>query len=183
MRNGKTLYLLLAAAAIILIAMIVILITQGTGAPPQENPTEVPAAHATSPIAMPVHSVEVPDPGEPAGVVYRYLTLWGERDEPGMQTLLIQADSAEPIHDLELVASTEILSIETLSEAEAKELFHGDIYDAPAAMAMVRASFILHYNEEGQDFFLSPAHERTDYTFWLVKENENGNWRIAMQGY
>lgn len=189
MRSNRLIIILLIVAVVLVAAIGAILLLGGSpeqGKAPEGTPLVTPALWAT---ATPT---PLPDPGgadTPEGAVKRYFAYWNAKDRAGMNSCLIESDRIlydsleEDPYELDMLGSVTLTSV-SQSGAEAGEAFGEDIYANPAGTALVLVSYTLTYNDAGKEYYRTAdpvTHE--DFRFWLVKETEGGEWRIAQKGY
>lgn len=184
----KLIPILLICAAVLLIGMGVLWYVLSTDDTPDIPPVEAASIPVETASPTPaVTEAPTPSPEESAAaeaVVRAYLERWNAKDAAGMEALLTPADRGTHTYDeLQYEDRLEIGEIQALPQADAEARFASASLDASGEIALVEASFVVHYNAEGQDFYVRDTLQHEGYLFWLVMDGTDGDWRIALQGY
>ncbi|MDL2317489.1 DUF4829 domain-containing protein [Eubacteriales bacterium OttesenSCG-928-A19] len=116
------------------------------------------------------------------GTVRKYFDAWGKKDIQAMDACLIQSEQGKNAYGgLSMEAGVTLNSVSVVEDPEAKERFDQARVDTSDGYALLSTSYIIRYNDEGQQLYKQDQATHTGYLFWLVKEG--GAWRIARQGY
>jgi hypothetical protein len=114
----------------------------------------------------------------PEETVRYYFERMGKKDQGGMDSVLVEEQRGA---DAEL---DHLISVEMVSCVQEKDEsvlpFQDQWYTKDAAdKALVRAAFKIEYENGGGAGFDNGEYH---WYFWLVKESQNSDWRIAMSG-
>lgn len=202
LKKARIALMIVAAALVVAIALVALLWREAPDAAPEPTLAAEPLATSEAPEPTPeptpsyIEEETMPDTGRvtaaalediaapPQDVIRYYFQRWQDKDVDGMEACLVAADRGlADYDDLGMIDSVTLLAMRRATDADAQAGFDPEWYEGAAEVAQVLVDCAIAYNAQGQDFYVTDGHERLNYPFWLVRESQEGGWRIAMQGY